>query len=130
MVNVITKPFNSWSTQDIKNELLNMVKGRDTEPLSAKVNFYKNELLPYFEELSQRNPFPIVEDQLPIVLGVWVPIWSTIPFHDNLPGRIVSSLIKFFTTMVITLILLVMHQGMNLLSGKRFRQGCQLTTLW
>lgn len=74
MVNIITKPFNSWSTQDIKNELLNMVKGRDTEPLSAKVNFYKNELLPYFEELSQRNPFSILEEQLPIVLGVWTPI--------------------------------------------------------
>jgi hypothetical protein len=88
MVNVITKPFNSWSTQEIKNELLELVKGRDTEPLNAKVNFYKNELLPYFEELSQRNPFPIVEEQLPIILGVWAPIWSTIPFHDNLPGRI------------------------------------------
>lgn len=89
MVNVkVTKDFKFQSTQEIKNELLEMVKGRDTEPLSTKVNFSKNELLPYFEELSQRNPFPIVEEQLPIVLGVWVPIWSTIPFHDNLPGRI------------------------------------------
>ncbi|GEM_PF-4195859 len=43
MVNIITKHFNSWTTQEIKNELLNMVKGRDTEPLSTKVIFSKNE---------------------------------------------------------------------------------------
>ncbi len=86
MVNLLVT--NERSTEEIKNELLELVKGRDTEPLKTKVNFFNQELQPYFEELSQRNPFPLVQEQLPIVVGVWSPIWSTIPFHDTLPGRI------------------------------------------
>lgn len=89
MVNVLSSNELSYrSTKEIKAELLELVKGRDIEPLNAKVLFHKNELLPYFEELSKRNPYPIVEEQIPVVLGVWTPIWSTIPFHDALPGRI------------------------------------------
>ncbi|WP_026731720.1 hypothetical protein [Fischerella sp. PCC 9605] len=89
MVNlIVADKLNYRSTQELKNELLELVKGRDTEPLKTKVNFYNQELQLYFEELSRRNPFPVVADQLPIVLGVWTPIWSTIPFHDSLPGRI------------------------------------------
>jgi len=89
MANVTTtKELAYWSTAEIKNKILEVVKGRDLEPLKAKVEFYKNELAPYFAELSRRNPFGKVVEQVAIVTGVWMPIWSTIPFQDILPGRI------------------------------------------
>ncbi|MBD2681159.1 MULTISPECIES: hypothetical protein [Nostoc] len=89
MANVIsTEELTSWSTAEIKNHIIEIVKGRDLDPLKAKVEFYKNELAPYCTELSQRNPFPKVAEQVAIAIGAWVPIWSTIPFQDILPGRI------------------------------------------
>lgn len=75
------------STEELKQEVLSLTKDRDGAPLKEKVLFHKDVLAPYFEQLQQRNPYPIVADQIPIVLGVWTPIWSTIPFHDALPGR-------------------------------------------
>ncbi|MGF1934974.1 MAG: hypothetical protein RM347_011305 [Nostoc sp. ChiQUE02] len=83
-----TKELTYLSTPEIKNQILELVKGRNLEPLNAKVEFYKNELAPYFAELSRRNPFGKVVDQVAIVMGGWMPIWSTIPFQDILPGRI------------------------------------------
>jgi hypothetical protein len=80
--------LNNLTTEELKSEILALVKDRDTDSLKDKVLFHKEELTPYFEELSRRNPYPIVADQVPVVLGVWTPIWSTIPFHDALPGRI------------------------------------------
>ncbi|HYX16746.1 MAG TPA: hypothetical protein VE944_20720 [Nostoc sp.] len=57
MANVTTtKKLAYWSTAEIKNKILEVVKGRDLEPLKAKVEFYKNELALYFAELSGRNP--------------------------------------------------------------------------
>ncbi|WP_375497956.1 hypothetical protein [uncultured Nostoc sp.] len=89
MANVTTtKELVYWSTPEIKNKILELVKDRDLEPLKAKVEFYKNELAPYFAELSRRNPFGKIADQVAIVTGVWMPIWSTIPFQDILLGRI------------------------------------------
>lgn len=76
------------STEELKQEILRLTKSRDTEPLNQKVLFYKNSLAPLFEELSRRNPFKSAEEQVSLVLGVWSPIWSTIPFQDSLPGRI------------------------------------------
>jgi hypothetical protein len=97
MVNVLSsKELSYRSTQELKDELLELVKDKDTEALKTKVLFYQQELLPYFEELSKRNPHPIVENQIPIVLGVWTPVWSTIPFHDVLPGRIHSRSYQIF----------------------------------
>lgn len=83
-----TDRLSQMSTSELKNELLSLTKGRDTESLNQKALFYKSDLSPFFEELSRRNPFPTAEDQVPIILGVWAPIWSTIPFQDILPGRI------------------------------------------
>jgi hypothetical protein len=83
-----TDELSQMSTAEIKNELLSLTKGRDTESLNKKVLFYKNKLSPFFEELSRRNPFPTAEEQVAIILGAWSPIWSTIPFQDILPGRI------------------------------------------
>lgn len=80
--------LSSLSTEALKAEILSLTKDRDGEPLKEKVAFHKNELVPYFEELQRRNPYPAVEDQIPVVLGVWTPVWSTIPFHDALPGRV------------------------------------------
>ncbi|MEH1838948.1 MAG: hypothetical protein V7L20_09300 [Nostoc sp.] len=89
MVNVTTtKELLHCSTPEIKNQILELVQDRNVEPLNSKVEFYKNQLAPYFAELSRRNPFGKVADQVAIVTGVWVPIWSTIPFQDILPGRI------------------------------------------
>ncbi|MBH8551307.1 hypothetical protein I8751_02690 [Nostocaceae cyanobacterium CENA357] len=89
MKNIIDiEQLTDWNTQEIKNKILELVAGRDIEPLRDKVKFYQNELSPYFGELSRRNPFPNVVEQLPIVIGVWIPIWSTIPFQDILPGRL------------------------------------------
>ncbi|WP_392532762.1 hypothetical protein [Nostoc sp. C117] len=89
MGNVTTsEELTSWTTPEIKNHILELVKERDVEPLKAKVEFYKNELAPYFAELSLRNPIGKVADEVAIVIGGWLPIWSTIPFQDILPGRI------------------------------------------
>lgn len=79
--------LNSLSTEELKAEILSLTKDRDTDPLKEKVLFHKEVLAPYFEELQQRNPHPEVAAQVPVVLGVWTPVWSTIPFHDALPGR-------------------------------------------
>ncbi|MEH1865083.1 MAG: hypothetical protein V7K69_08740 [Nostoc sp.] len=93
-----TKELTYWTTPEIKNQILELVKDRNLEPLKAKVDFYKNELAPYFAELSRRNPFGKVADQVAIVTGVWVPIWSTIPFQDILPGRIHEQSYQIFHT--------------------------------
>lgn len=80
--------LSNLTTEELKQEILQLTKSRDTEPLNQKVLFYKNQLAPLFEELSRRNPFPKAEQQVSVVLGVWSPIWSTIPFQDTLPGRV------------------------------------------
>lgn len=76
------------STDELKQEILKLAEGNDRAPLSQKVKFYKNTLEPLFAELSQRNPFPNAEEQVEISLGVWLPVWSTIPFIEILPGRV------------------------------------------
>ncbi|WP_225895971.1 hypothetical protein [Dendronalium phyllosphericum] len=91
-----TKDLNDWNTEAIKNKILEMVTGKDVESLRDKVHFYQTELVPYFQELSQRNPLPNIADQLPIVLGVWIPIWSTIPFQDIVPGRLQQQSYQIF----------------------------------
>lgn len=80
--------LNHLSTEELKQQLLHLTKDRDTDPFSTKVQFYKNELAPLFTQLSRRNPFPNAQEQVPLVVGVWTPIWSTIPFQETLPGRI------------------------------------------
>jgi hypothetical protein len=84
----IKDKLSQMSTQELKSKLLELTQGRDADPLNKKVLFYKNELEPLFQELSYRNPFPVAEEQVPLVLGIWTPVWSTIPFHDMLPGRV------------------------------------------
>ncbi|MBW4443636.1 MAG: hypothetical protein KME10_20855 [Plectolyngbya sp. WJT66-NPBG17] len=88
MVAVQSPSLSHLTIEELKAEVLSLVRDRDTDPLNQKVAFAKTELAPYFEELQRRNPYPAVESQIPIVLGVWTPVWSTIPFHDVLPGRL------------------------------------------
>ena len=76
------------STEELKQEVLQLTQDRDIEPISQKVLFYKNSLAPLVEELSQRNPLKSAEEQLSIIPGVWTHVWSTIPFQDSLPGRV------------------------------------------
>ena len=75
------------STEELKQQLLQLVRDKDFQPLKQKVQFYEEQLAPIVNELSRRNPYPKAEDQLLIILGVWTPVWSTIPFQDALPGR-------------------------------------------
>ena len=75
------------STEELKQQLLQLVRDKDLQPLKHKVQFYEKRLTPIVTELNRRNPYPQAEDQLPIILGVWTPVWSTIPFQDTLPGR-------------------------------------------
>lgn len=84
------------STNDLKNHLLKLTRERDTDSLSQKVRFYQAQLEPLVTELTRRNPFPQPEDQLPLVVGVWLPVWSTIPFQDILPGRLRNQSYQIF----------------------------------
>jgi hypothetical protein len=76
------------STDELKQAVLHLVTGRDGDSLGQKVQFYKTDLVPLFAELQQRNPVPLVRDQVALVQGVWLSLWSTIPFQDIFPGRI------------------------------------------
>ncbi|MBD2089276.1 hypothetical protein H6F67_05350 [Microcoleus sp. FACHB-1515] len=84
------------TTDQLKQELLELVRDRDSQPLGKKVAFAKTELMPWFEELSRRNPFPNAIDQIDLVVGVWSPVWSTIPFQDTFPGRIYEQSYQIF----------------------------------
>ena len=76
------------TTAELKQELLRLTRDRDVRPLKQKVEYYQQRLEPIVTELSQRNPYPQAEDQASLVIGVWTPVWSTIPFQDVLPGRV------------------------------------------
>lgn len=96
--NILLNPeqLNHQSTEELKQKLLQLVHNQDLQPLKQKVQFYQEQLEPIVTELSRRNPFPQAEDQLPIILGVWTPIWSTIPFQDALPGRVPAQSYQIF----------------------------------
>ena len=80
--------FTQKSTEDLKQAVLRLVTGRDGDSLAQKNQFYKTELAALFTELQQRNPVPVASDQASLVQGVWLSLWSTIPFQDIFPGRI------------------------------------------
>ena len=84
------------TTAELKQELLQLTQGQDLQPLKQKVEYYQEQLEPIVTELSRRNPFPQPEEQLPLILGVWTPVWSTIPFQDVLPGRIPEQSYQIF----------------------------------
>ena len=90
-----TQELSQKTTAELKQELLQLTGGRDIQPLKQKVEYYQ-QLEPIVSELSRRNPFPQPEDQVPLVLGVWTPVWSTIPFQDMLPGRVSKQSYQIF----------------------------------
>ncbi|MGF1515605.1 MAG: hypothetical protein ACFB5Z_18160 [Elainellaceae cyanobacterium] len=75
------------STDALKQTLLNFTQNADTDPIGKKTKLAK-QLSPLFNELSRRNPTPDPREQVPLVLGTWRSLWSTIPFQDMLPGRL------------------------------------------
>lgn len=84
------------STRALKSRVLQLVEGRDDGRLSEKLALLDGTLAPYLAELARRNPFPDAEDQVAAVVGVWTPVWSTIPFHHALPGRVPSQSYQIF----------------------------------
>ena len=91
-----TKQLSEYTTAELKQKLLRLTQDKDVLPLKQKVEYYQQQLAPIVTELSQRNPFPQAEDQVALVLGVWTPIWSTIPFQDVLPGRVLEQSYQIF----------------------------------
>jgi hypothetical protein len=90
---VLSTPFEPTalaeaSTSDLKSSLLKLVEERDADPMAQKVRFANETLMPLFNELEKRNPTPDLHQQVPILKGIWMPVWSTIPFQDILPGRV------------------------------------------
>lgn len=83
-----SKQLSYWSTEELKQGLLWLTENRNTEPIKQKVRFYQENLAPIVEELHRRNPHPNPETQVPLVLGTWTSVWSTIPYQDLVPGRI------------------------------------------
>ena len=75
-------------TASLKSSLLKHVDARDSDPMAKKVRFANETLMPLFNELEKRNPTPELSQQVPLLKGVWFPVWSTNPFQDILPGRV------------------------------------------
>lgn len=76
------------STDTLKSSLLRCIDGRDADPMGKKVRFGNQTLMPLFDELQQRNPTPDLTQQIPLLRGIWISVWSTNPFQDILPGRV------------------------------------------
>ncbi|MGB3298034.1 MAG: hypothetical protein WBA76_07175 [Phormidesmis sp.] len=78
----------SISTEALKAQVLSLVAHRDEDSIAKKVKYLNEKLLPLFQALEQRNPTPDINQQIPLVQGVWLCLWSTIPYQDILPGRV------------------------------------------
>ena len=91
-----TEQLSQKSTEELKQNLLQLTGDRDFQPLKQKVQFYQEHLEPIVSELSRRNPLPQAQEQLDCIVGVWTPVWSTIPFQDILPGRVGSQSYQIF----------------------------------
>lgn len=85
------------STDALKSRILAQVTGQDSSPMGQKVTFLRDRLLPFFNELTSRNPTPDPAQQIPLVQGTWLSVWSTIPFQDILPGRVHTQSYQIFS---------------------------------
>ena len=91
-----TQQLSKTTTEELKQKLLQLTRDRDSQPLKKKVQFYQEQLQPIITELSRRNPLPQAEEQVSSIVGVWTPVWSTIPFQDILPGRVSEQSYQIF----------------------------------
>ena len=91
-----TEQLSQYSTDELKQKLLQLTQDKDVQSLKQKVEYYQQQLVPIVTELSKRNPFPQAEDQVALVQGIWTPVWSTIPFQDLLPGRVAEQSYQIF----------------------------------
>ncbi|MBD2258752.1 hypothetical protein [Pseudanabaena sp. FACHB-2040] len=98
---VLSTPFEPTALAEadiptLKSSLLKHVEGRDAEPMAKKVRFANEILMPLFSELKRRNPTPDLNQQIPLLKGIWFPVWSTNPFQDILPGRVQQESYQIF----------------------------------
>ncbi|MEB3232452.1 MAG: hypothetical protein VKJ64_15695 [Leptolyngbyaceae bacterium] len=98
---VLNAPFDAVAlaaadTATLKSNLLKQVEHRDGDAMAKKVRFAKETLMPLFAELTKRNPIPDLHQQIPLLKGVWLTVWSTIPFQDILPGRVLHESYQIF----------------------------------
>jgi len=98
---VLATPFDSAAlaeaeTSTLKSSLLKQIEERDTEPIAKKVRFTNETLMPLFNELEKRNPTPDLHQQIPLLKGIWLSVWSTIPFQDIIPGRVCHESYQIF----------------------------------
>lgn len=85
------------STATLKTSLIKHVEERESEPMAKKVRFANQTLMPIFNELETRNPTPDLQQQIPLLKGVWHSVWSTNPFQDILPGRVLHESYQIFS---------------------------------
>lgn len=84
MIKIVDKQkFNS-----LEKKLIDLVTDKDQDNLRDKISYYQEILSPIIIELTQQSPFPSPSSQLAPLTGIWLPIWTTIPFVDMIPGRI------------------------------------------
>ncbi|MEM8638932.1 MAG: hypothetical protein AAGG51_08985 [Cyanobacteria bacterium P01_G01_bin.54] len=83
-------------TNTLKTWILEQAEAQDTLPMGQKVKRAKVQLMPLFAELERRNPTPALEQQVPLIQGIWRSVWSTIPFQDMLPGRLRTQSYQIF----------------------------------
>ncbi len=98
---LLTPPFEltdlaEADTAQLKSSLLKQVEARETEPMPKKVRFANETLMPLFNELASRNPTPELSQQIPLLKGIWFPVWSTNPFQDIIPGRVYHESYQIF----------------------------------
>ncbi|MGD1938576.1 MAG: hypothetical protein ACFCA4_13615 [Cyanophyceae cyanobacterium] len=84
------------STEELKKIILSLTEGREGDKSAKKAQLLKQQLMPLFDALSDRNPAQTLEAEMPLVQGVWKSVWSTIPFQDIVPGRSLDQSYQIF----------------------------------
>ena len=85
----------AMDTEDLKRMILERVKGRDGDKSAQKAQL-KKQLMPLFDTLGDRNSIQGLEDEMPLVQGVWKSERSTIPYQDIVPGRSLNQSFQIF----------------------------------
>lgn len=93
---ILSTNLKQHSTEALKCHLQEILTAQAGYSLKQRVDSADHALTPIFQELRLRNPLPQPEDQVPVMLGTWTPIWTTIPYQDILPGRIKNQSYQIF----------------------------------
>lgn len=96
--NLVGNPTSIDTNADsLKAEILKIVTDRDEDTIGRKIALLEDKLMPLFQALSKLNPVSEVQQQLPLMQGLWYCFWSTIPFQDILPGRVHEQSYQIFS---------------------------------